>query len=109
MTLPKNTVLLKIYLGESDCWENMPLYEFIIRKARETGLAGATLLRGSMGFGTSHRIHTAKILDLSTDLPVVVEMVDVEDRIYKFAEEIRPLLKGSLVTLENVRVLYHSP
>jgi PII-like signaling protein len=107
MTLPENAVLLKIYLGESDRWEHMPLYEAIVRKAHEIGLAGATVLRSPMGFGASSRIHTAKILDLSTDLPIVVEIVDTEDRIREFAEELRPLLKGGLVTLENVTVLHH--
>lgn len=107
MILPKNALLLKIYMGESDRWETLPLYEAIVHKAREAGLSGATVLRGSMGFGASSRIHTTKILDLSNDLPVVVEIVDAEERIRKFAEELRPLFQRGLVTLHSIKVLQY--
>ena len=81
MNLPREAVLLRIYLGESDRWEHRPLYEAIVLKAREMHLAGATVLRGPMGFGKSSRLHTTKILRLSSDLPLVIELVDSEEKI----------------------------
>ena len=107
MNLPEQAVLLKIYIGESDRWGELPLYEAIVRKAREAGLAGATVLRSPMGFGAASRIHTAKILNLSTDLPFVIEIVDTEERIRKFADELQPMIHGGLVTLEEVKVLHY--
>ncbi|MHC1766950.1 MAG: DUF190 domain-containing protein [Verrucomicrobiia bacterium] len=105
MQLPNQAVLLRIYIGESDRWKHQPLYEAIVLKAREQHLAGATVLRGPMGFGKSSRLHTAKILRLSMDLPLVIEIVDSEDRIKAFLPELQEMIQGGLVTLENVRVV----
>lgn len=105
MQLPPECASLRIYIGESDRWENHPLYEVIVMKARELHMAGATVLRGPMGFGKSSRVHTAKILRLSMDLPMVVEIVDSEDKISAFLPLIQPMLKGALVTMEKVRVI----
>ncbi|HEY5036646.1 MAG TPA: DUF190 domain-containing protein, partial [Chthoniobacterales bacterium] len=81
MQIPENALLLRIFLGESDRWQHQPLYEAIVMKARELHLAGATVLRGPMGFGAASRIHTAKILRLSMDLPLVIEIVDAEEKV----------------------------
>jgi PII-like signaling protein len=105
MQLPKEAMLLRIFLGEDDKSDSRPLYEAIVVKAREMHLAGATVLRGPMGFGRSSRLHTAKILRLSEDLPVVVEIVEAEARIRSFLEAIEPLVGSSLITLEKVQVL----
>lgn len=105
MQLPKDAMLLRIFLGESDKAGHRPLYEEIVLKAREAQLAGATVLRGPMGFGHSSRLHTAKILRLSEDLPIIVEIVDVEDKIKAFLDVIEPIMGAGLVTLERVRVL----
>jgi PII-like signaling protein len=105
MRIPENAVLLRIFVGEDDRSEGHPLYEVLVLKARELHLAGATVLRGPMGFGRSSRLHTAKILRLSEDLPIVVEIVDREDRIRAYLDEIEPLMGSGLVTLEKVRVL----
>jgi len=105
MQLPKDAMLLRIFLGEDDRSDGRPLYEALVVKAREMHLAGATVLRGPMGFGRSSRLHTAKILRLSEDLPVVVEIVDAEARIRSFLEAIEPMMEGGLVTLERVQVL----
>ncbi len=105
MHLPKEALLLRIFLGESDRWQHQPLYEAIVLKAREQHLAGATVLRGPMGFGKSSRLHTAKILRLSLDLPVVIEIVDTEDKIRAFLPALDEMLQGGLVTLERVQVI----
>src|ERR1700752_4239634 len=105
MQIPNDAVLLRIFIGESDRWEHKPLYEEIVLKAREAHLAGATVLRGPMGFGHSSRLHTAKILRLSEDLPMVVEIVDAEDKIRAFLGSIEPIMGAGLVTLERVQVL----
>lgn len=105
MQLPKDAMLLRIFLGESDKAGKRPLYEEIVLKAREAHLAGATVLRGPMGFGHSSRLHTAKILRLSEDLPIVIEIVDVEDKIRAFLDSIEPIMGAGLVTLERVQVL----
>jgi PII-like signaling protein len=105
MHLPQDAMLLRIFIGESDRWKHQPLYEAIVLKAREMHLAGATVLRGPMGFGMSSRLHTAKILRLSMDLPLVVEIVDTEEKINAFLPTIDQMMKGGLVTLEKVRVL----
>lgn len=105
MQVPKNAMLLRIFLGESDKAGHRPLYEEVVLKAREAHLAGATVLRGPMGFGHSSRLHTAKILRLSEDLPMVVEIVDSEDKIRAFLETIEPIMGASLITLERVQVL----
>ena len=105
MQVPKQAVLLRIFLGEDDRVDRRPLYEVVVTKAREMHLAGATVLRGPMGFGKTSRLHTAKILRLSEDLPIVVEIVDAEERINAFLEAIEPMMTGGLVTLEKVQVL----
>lgn len=105
MQLDQVSALLRIYMGESDKADGRPLYEAVVLKAREQGLAGATVLRGPMGFGHASRIHTAKILRLSEDLPVLVEIIDAEDRLRGFAGEIAGMLRSCLVTLERVEVL----
>jgi uncharacterized protein len=105
MQLPHQATLLRIFIGESDRWEHRPLYEAIVLKAREMHFAGATVLRGPMGFGKSSRLHTAKILRLSMDLPLVIEMVDSEEKIQSFLPVLDTMLKGGLVTLEQVRVV----
>jgi len=105
MQIPKDAVLLRIFLGESDRHEHKPLYEAIVLKAREKGLAGATVMRGPMGFGHSSHLHTAKILRLSEDLPLIVEIVDSEDKINAFLPELDSIMGSGLVTLEKVKVL----
>jgi PII-like signaling protein len=107
MQIPTDSVLLRILIGESDRWEHKPLYEAIVLKAREMQLAGATVLRGPMGFGKSSRLHTAKILRLSMDLPFVIEIVDSEEKINSFLPELDKMIGGGLVTLEKVRVLHY--
>ncbi len=108
MQLPQDAVQLRIYLGESDRWEHQPLYEAIVLKAREANLAGATVLRGPMGFGQSSRLHTAKILRLSTDLPLVIEIVDAEDKINALLPTLEKMMGGGLVTLEKVKVIHYA-
>jgi PII-like signaling protein len=105
MQLPHEATLLRIFIGESDRWEHRPLYEAIVLKARETHLAGATVLRGAMGFGKSSRLHTAKILRLSMDLPLLIEIVDSEEKIQAFLPMLNQMMKGGLVTLEKVQVI----
>jgi PII-like signaling protein len=105
MQLPKDAMLLRIFMGEDDRSDGRPLYEALVVKAREMHLAGATVLRGPMGFGRSSRLHTAKILRLSEDLPVVVEIVDAEARIRVFLEAIEPMMTSGLITLERVQVV----
>jgi PII-like signaling protein len=103
-------MLLRIFIGESDRFEHHQLFEAIVLKAREAGLAGATVLRGPMGFGAASHIHTAKILRLSMDLPVVVEMVDSEEKIRAFLPALEAMVGGGLVTLEKVEVIqYRAP
>jgi hypothetical protein len=97
--------LLRVYIGELDKWKGHPLYEAIVLRARELGLAGATVLRGPLGFGAHSRLHTAKILRLSEDLPVVIEIVDRAERIEAFLPELDRMVGDGLVTLEKVRVL----
>ncbi len=105
MHLPHDAMLLRIFIGESARWHHQPLYEAIVLKARELHLAGATVLRGPMGFGKSSVLHTAKILRLSMDLPLVIEIVDAEEKIQAFLPALDQMLKGGLVTLEKVRVI----
>jgi uncharacterized protein len=105
MQIPHEAVLLRIFIGESDRWHHQPLYEAIVLKAREAHLAGATVLRGPMGFGKSSRLHTAKILRLSMDLPLVIEIVDSEEKINAFLPLLDPMIGGGLVTLEKVKVI----
>lgn len=105
MTLPSSGQLLRIFIGESDRWHHQPLYEAIVLKARETGLAGATVLRGAMGFGASSRLHTAKILRLSMDLPVLIEIIDTPEKISNFLPILDQMVTEGLVTLEEVRII----
>lgn len=105
MKIPENGKLLRIFIGESDRWRRQPLYEAIVLKARELGLAGATVLRGPMGFGASSHLHTAKILRLSMDLPIVIEIVDAEEKINLLLPHLDEMVTEGLVTLEDVRVL----
>src|SRR5882762_7739714 len=105
MQIPHDAVLLRIFIGESDRWEHKPLYEAIVLKARELHLAGATVMRGPMGFGKSSRLHTAKILRLSMDLPLVIEIVDSEEKINAFLPTLDAMIGGGLVTLERVKVI----
>lgn len=97
---------LRIYLGEDDRADGLPLYEALVLKAREAGLAGATVLRGPMGFGHGSHLHTAKILRLSQDLPMIVEIVDKADRIERFLETVKSMVGQSLVTTEPVEVVW---
>jgi PII-like signaling protein len=105
MKLPEAALLLRIFIGESDHFEGRPLYEQIVLKARELNLAGATVLRGIMGFGAASRIHTAKLLELSGDLPIVIEIVDTEENIARLMPFIDETVKEGLVTLEKMRVI----
>src|SRR5215831_906 len=105
MHLPHDAMLLRIFIGESDRWNHKPLYEAIVMKARESHLAGATVVRGLMGFGKSSRVHTAKILRLSMDLPLIIEIVDTEEKLNAFLPTLDEMMKGGLVTLEKVRVI----
>ena len=105
MQIPNEALLLRIFIGESDRWQHQPLYEAIVLKAREMHLAGATVLRGPMGFGKDSRLHTAKILRLSMDLPLVIEIVDAEEKINAFLPVLDQMVGGGLVTLEKVRVI----
>ena len=107
MTIPKDAVLLRIFIGESDHCQGKPLYEALILKAREMHLAGATVLRGPMGFGHSSRLHTAKILRLSEDLPLVIEIVDEEGKIENFLPVLQGMMGSGLVTSEKVKVLHY--
>jgi len=107
MQLPEDALLLRIYVGESDRWQHQPLYEAIVLKARELHLAGATVLRGPMGFGATSRIHTAKILRLSMDLPMVIEIVDTEEKVNALVPFLDEMMGGGLVTLEKVRIIHY--
>jgi PII-like signaling protein len=107
MNIPHEAMLLRIFLGESDRHGDGPLYEAIVLKAREHRLAGATVLRGPMGFGHSSRLHTAKILRLSEDLPIVIEIVDAAEKIEAFLPELSKMMGNGLVTLEQVRVIQY--
>src|SRR5216117_3198457 len=109
MQIPREAVLLRIFIGESDRWHHQPLYEAIVLKARELHLAGATVLRGPMGFGASSRLHTTKILRLSEDLPLVIEIVDSEDKINGFLPTLDNMMASGrgLITLEKVQVLQY--
>ena len=107
MEMPTDAILLRIFLGESDRWEHKPLYEAIVLAAREAQLAGATVLRGPMGFGKSSRLHTSKILRLSEDLPLIIEIVDAEEKINAFLPTLDQMIGGGLVTLEKVKVLHY--
>jgi hypothetical protein len=105
--IPEDGKLLRIFIGESDRWDGKPLHEALVHAARARGLAGATVIRGFLGFGANSRIHSAKILRLSTDLPVVVEIVDAEDKIDAFLPELDRMIGEGLVTTERVTVVLY--
>jgi uncharacterized protein len=107
MQIPRDAVLLRIFFGEDDKFERLPLYEAIVLKAREMHLAGATVLRGPAGFGHSSRIHTTKILRLSQDLPMVVEIVDSQENIDIFLPVLDKMMTSGLITMEKVQVLQY--
>jgi len=111
MQIPRDAMLLRIFIGEDDKSRDTgrPLYEAIVMKAREMHLAGATILRGPMGFGHSSRLHTAKILRLSEDLPIVIEIVDSEEKINGFLPALEAMMGSGLVTLEKVQVIQYGP
>ncbi len=106
---PEAAQRLSIYIGEADRWHGIPLYEAIVLKARELHLAGATVLRGPMGFGANSRIHTAKILRLSEDLPMLIEIIDAPAKIAALVPHLKEMVGGGLVTIEDVDVLIYSP
>ncbi|MEH2492142.1 DUF190 domain-containing protein [Bradyrhizobium sp. AZCC 2230] len=107
MQIPNQAVSIRIFIGESDHCDGKPLYEAIVLKARELHLAGATVLRGPMGFGKSSRLHTSKILRLSEDLPLLIEIVDSEDNINAFLPILDGMMSSGLITLEKVQVLQY--
>jgi hypothetical protein len=107
MSIPEDEYLLRIFIGEGDRHGHRPLYEAIVLKARESGLKGATVLRGVMGFGHHSVLHTAKILRLSEDLPMVVEIVDRLEKIEQFIPLLDEMVSDALVTLERVRVIHY--
>ncbi len=107
MILPKTGKLLRVYIGENDRHEGLPLYEWIVRQAREHGLAGATVLRGLEGYGAHSRLHKAKILRLSGDLPLVVEIVDTEEKIQSFLTLIDDAVAEGLATVEKVEIHFY--
>ncbi len=107
MHLPSEGELLRIFVGESDRYGHRPLYEAIVEEARKRGMAGATVLRGTLGFGAHSRIHTAKILRLSEDLPMVVEIVDTPERIAAFLPDLDTMMDEGMVTLEKIRVIIY--
>jgi PII-like signaling protein len=107
MEIPQDAILLRIFIGEADKWEHRPLHEAIVLRARELHLGGATVLRGCAGFGKTSRLHTAKLLNLSTDLPLVIEIIDSEDKINAFLPELDQMISGGLVTMEKVKVLHY--
>ena len=108
MAMSKDGLLLRIFFGEDDRFGHRPLFEAIVQKARELHLAGATVLRGPMGFGRSRRLHTAKILRLSFDLPIVVEILDTESKINEFLPVLDKMMGSGLVTLEKVQMLEYA-
>lgn len=105
MKIPETGILLRIFIGESDAYDGVPLYEAIIKYARELNMAGATVIRGIMGFGATSRIHTSKILRLSEDLPIVIELVDSEEKINKLMPFLDEHVKEGLITMENIKVI----
>jgi PII-like signaling protein len=109
MKLEGDGILLRIFIGEGDRWHGKPLYEAVVAHAREQGLAGATVLRGMMGFGAKSRVHTAKILRLSEDLPIVIELVDTAEKIQKILPFLDEMVGDGMVTMEKVQVIAYRP
>ncbi|MFA6599915.1 MAG: DUF190 domain-containing protein [Candidatus Omnitrophota bacterium] len=109
MKIPADGKLLRIFIGEQDKWQGLPLYEAIVLEARKQNLAGATVIKGCMGFGSKSHMHTSKILRLSEDLPMVVEIVDSEEKISRFLLQLDPMVKEGLITLEKANVITYRP
>ncbi len=107
MIMPKEGKLLRIFVGETDRWDGRPLYEAIVLEARKRGLAGATVVKGFMGFGAHSRIHTAKLLELSQDLPIIVEIVDAADKIEAFVPELEKMVHDGMITIEPAQILLY--
>ena len=107
MQIPKEAQLLRIFIGEADRWQGRPLFEAIISRAREAGLAGATVLKGPMGFGRTSHLHTAKLLEMDADMPIVIELIDTGEKIGAFLPAVREMVTGGLVTLEPVEVIMY--
>ena len=107
MQIPHEATLLRIFIGESDRWQGTPLYEAIVLKARELHIAGATVVRGPMGFGANSRLHTTKVLRLSEDLPMIIEIVDAKEKIDELMPHIDAMVQEGLVTLEPVQVIQY--
>ena len=108
MQLPQEGTLLRVFIGEADKYQGKPLYEWIVKQARERGLAGATVLRGMMGFGANTRkIHTFRFDTLSEDLPIIIEIVDTQDKLEQFLGLIEPHIKAGLVTIEKARIKFY--
>lgn len=105
--LPRDGVLLRIFIGETDRHQREPLYEWIVKKAREHGMAGATVVRGMQGFGADAHMHTAKILRLSQDLPIIIEIVDTPEKIEAFIPVIDPAIEEGLMTTEKIHVRFY--
>lgn len=109
MNLPEEGCLMRVFIGESDKKDNIPLYEWIVRRAKQEGLAGVTVLRGIESYGAGSHIHTARILQLSTDLPIIIEIIDIPEKVENFLSIVDETMHGGLVTLEKVRIkLYRS-
>jgi PII-like signaling protein len=107
MKIPREGQLLRVFLGESDRWKGKPLFEAIVQEARHQGLAGATVFRGFEGFGARSRIHTSRILRLSEDLPILIEIVDAEDKIQAFLPVLDGMVQEGLVTVEKATVIFY--
>lgn len=107
MKLPSEGKLLRIFIGEADRWQGQPLYEAIVHLAKKEGMAGATAIKGFLGFGCKSHLHTTKLLRLSEDLPIVIEIVDSEEKIQKFLPLFDPMVKEGLVTLEKANVILY--
>lgn len=105
MKLPSEAEILRVFIGESDRYSGKPLFEAIVEEARKSGMAGATVVRATMGFGAASRLHTAKVLRLSEDLPMVVEIVDKPERIEAFLPTLDKMVSEGLITIEKVRVI----
>ena len=107
MKIPEDGKLLRVFIGEADKWQGKPLYEAIVLLAKKEGMAGATALKGFMGFGCKSHMHTTKILELSTDLPVVIEIVDSEEKINQFIPQLDEIVREGLITLEKANVVMY--
>ncbi len=107
MNLPSNAELLRVFIGEEDKYKHKPLYEAIVEQARERGMAGATVLKGCMGFGANSRMHTSKLLRISEDMPIIVEIIDKPERIAEFIPILDSIMEEGLVTIEQVNVIIY--